>query len=479
MNYLIFGTGDYYSRFKKWFADKNVLGLLDNSSERQGHMIDGHVVYSVEEGVSLQYDAIIILSFYYQEMRDQLLGLGVPEDKIYHFYDLHKLLLFSLYHKDLLSYQPSNKIRYCSGTMQGRIVLLSNDLSLGGPALALLHMGEILARNGWEVVFGSMEDGPLRSRVLNEGFPITIDPNLQVFSMKECAWTKEFDIVVCNTINYNYFLSQRGKDAKCRIIWWLHDSPFFYQGVDKKRIKEMDLHDIQLVSVGPVPEMAFREFRPDAGFKRLNYMVPDLAGSVGITPPTKKFSEKVRFLTIGYIEWRKGQDLLIEAFNKLNRELQKECEFVFIGQDSSAMATRLKQETIGIPDIIFTGKVNRDQIHQYLLSADALIIPSREDPMPTVAAEAMMHGVPCIVSSSTGTAQYITDGKNGLIFSSGDADDLAETISKFICFFKDAHHSLFSVSIQEMRNSARSIYEQEFSETAFRDHLQEVMKLDN
>ncbi len=47
---------------------------------------------SPEQGVELSYDVIVILSFYVKSMRKQLLDLGVPEEKIYHFYDLHRLV---------------------------------------------------------------------------------------------------------------------------------------------------------------------------------------------------------------------------------------------------------------------------------------------------------------------------------------------------------------------------------------------------
>lgn len=33
MKFLIFGTGDYYERYKKWFPPKDVLALLDNSEK--------------------------------------------------------------------------------------------------------------------------------------------------------------------------------------------------------------------------------------------------------------------------------------------------------------------------------------------------------------------------------------------------------------------------------------------------------------
>ena len=63
MKYLIFGTGDYYNRYKKWFDKDSVLALLDNSPQKQNTFIDGIEVLSPARGVQLPYDAVIILSF--------------------------------------------------------------------------------------------------------------------------------------------------------------------------------------------------------------------------------------------------------------------------------------------------------------------------------------------------------------------------------------------------------------------------------
>ena len=93
MRFLLFGTGDYYNRFKKWFAQHEVLALLDNSVQKQYTEIDGLSVLPPKEGIDLPYDSIVILSFYVESMKKQLLSLGVEEDRIYHFYDLRELLL--------------------------------------------------------------------------------------------------------------------------------------------------------------------------------------------------------------------------------------------------------------------------------------------------------------------------------------------------------------------------------------------------
>ncbi len=48
--------------------------------------------------------------------------------------------------------------------------------------------------------------------------------------------------------------------------------------------------------------------------------------------------------------------------------------------------------------------------------------------MPTVCAEAMMHSVPCILSDAAGTAAYVEDGVNGLVFQSENVQELSEKI---------------------------------------------------
>ena len=64
MKILIFGTGDYYNRYKKWFEGQEISALLDNSVQRQYTVIDGREVLPPEEGIKLEYDIIVVLSFY-------------------------------------------------------------------------------------------------------------------------------------------------------------------------------------------------------------------------------------------------------------------------------------------------------------------------------------------------------------------------------------------------------------------------------
>ena len=53
MKYLIFGTGEYYSRYKKWFAKEDIVALIDNAAVKQNTYLDGIQILSPQQGVKL------------------------------------------------------------------------------------------------------------------------------------------------------------------------------------------------------------------------------------------------------------------------------------------------------------------------------------------------------------------------------------------------------------------------------------------
>lgn len=272
MKYLLFGTGDYYERYKKWFPRESVLALMDNSPKKQGIKIDGLSVMTPKDALRLPYDRIVILSFYVKEMRRQLIELGTDPEKICHFYDLHDLLSRQGWRKRPLYYWECGRPAETGINPAGKkVLLLSHDLNLGGPSLALLHAAAVLKQKGWASVYASMIDGPLRERLLEEQIPVVVDENLQVETMGEALWVRDFDLIICNTINYYVFLSERQENIP--VIWWLHDSEFFYDGVDGKKLSRINQKNLRIVSVGPVPRRAIRKYLPDVEISDFLYGV--------------------------------------------------------------------------------------------------------------------------------------------------------------------------------------------------------------
>lgn len=461
MRYLIFGTGDYYNRYKKWFEHQEVLALLDNSVPKQHTVIDGFKVLSPEEGTRLDYDVIVILSFYVRQMKQQLISLGVDENKIYHFYDLHRLFGTTDRTKRPVRYFLNAKeIAGCKKKDIPKVLLLSNDLTLGGPSIALFHAADVLRKQGYIIVYASMLDGPLKQQLIENDIPVIIDENLQIVTMQETDWVSAFSLVICNTLNFYVFLSER--DTRIPVIWWLHDAAFFYEGVNKNVIGQISLSNLTAVSAGPVPAEAVRKFLPDMACGELIYGVADTENRAASTDE----KDVMRFVTIGFLEERKGQDILLQAVKKLPDRIRHSSEFYIVGHGETLFGEQLRSAGTGIREIVFTGSVGRESIHELLRGSDVLICPSRQDPMPTVAAEAMMHSVPCIVSDATGTAAYIHNGEDGFVFQSEDVQALAERIEW--CVMNKAE-------LDSIGKKARKLYEKHFSMPAFEKRFMEVI----
>ncbi|MBD5471147.1 MAG: glycosyltransferase family 4 protein [Lachnospiraceae bacterium] len=462
MRYLIFGTGDYYDRYKKWFKSQEVLALLDNSHQKQHTFIDGIEVLSPEEGIQLPYDAIIILSFYVKQMKQQLISLGVEDEKIFHFYDLHQLMAQSKEIRSIQYYLDAKKIIELNTASEPKILLISNDLALGGPSIALMYAALILKKHRYNVVYASMLDGPLRESLIENGISVVVDENLQLAVMKEIAWVKTFSMILCNTLNFHVFLSERDTDIP--IIWWLHDARFFYDGVNRNVIGKINLDNLKAVSAGPVPAEAIKEFLPNLVCDELIYGVEDSEED-----NDKHINSKAtRFITIGFLEERKGQDILLQAIHELPDDIRNSSEFYIVGHNNTLFGEKISKESEDVGNIIITGSVDRKKIHEMLSASDILICPSRQDPMPTVAAEAMMHSVPCIVSDITGTAAYIHDGDDGFVFQCENAHALAEKIEWCVNN---------KYRLESMGKKARTLYENRFSMATFEKRFLEITEV--
>ena len=462
MKYLLFGTGDYYERYKKWFSKAEIVALLDNSELKQGTYIDGIQVLSPSQGIKLDYDAIVILSFYVKAMKQQLLELGVDETCIYHFYDLHSILIKKgkIPHKTIKFYGNAETIVNKKGEHSKKILLLSQELTLGGPPIALFHAAIILKKQGYEVVYASMIDGVLRDKLLKNDIPVIVDENIQIATMKEREWVSSFALIICNTLNFHVFLSER--EPNVPIVWWLHDARFFYDGVNREVIGKISPNKLKMVSVGPVPKKAIEEFLPVIPCEELLYGVAD----VGDLRENKTDDGVTRFITIGFLEDIKGQDLLVQAVALLPETIRSCNQFYFVGHNKTLFGESVQKDSAKFQEIEFLGSVERDKIHELLDLSDVLICPSRQDSMPTVAAEAMMHSVPCIVSDVTGTASYIHHMEDGFVFESENVQELAEKIEWCV---KNRNE------LRYMGQKARKIYEKVFSMRAFEERLMEIV----
>lgn len=143
--------------------------------------------------------------------------------------------------------------------------------------------------------------------------------------------------------------------------------------------------------------------------------------------------DKVKIVMTGRIEPFKGQDQLIEAIGLLPDEMKKRIVVDIYGEAYSDYESYLRKniKKMELEDIIhFCGYCNN--VPEMLADYDIGIVASKAEGFGRVTVEYMLAGLMVIASDTGANTELIDDGRNGLIYSYGDVQDLAEKIKKVI-----------------------------------------------
>ena len=148
--------------------------------------------------------------------------------------------------------------------------------------------------------------------------------------------------------------------------------------------------------------------------KRINISKEDLG-----------FSKKI-ILFISYFYKRKGGDILIKAFKKLNRK-----DAILIMAGAGEEEKKLKSLSEGAENIYFPGYVSGKEKAKYYSISDIFVLPTFWDPWGLVINEAMMQELPIIVTKKAGCSKELIDG-NGFVVKAGDEEGLRTAIEKLL-----------------------------------------------
>lgn len=109
----------------------------------------------------------------------------------------------------------------------------------------------------------------------------------------------------------------------------------------------------------------------------------------------------------------KGLDRSLKALAALPRELKKRTQLIAIGQDDPR-SFQLQAKALGVSDQVQILK-GRSDIPRFLLGADLLIHPAYNENTGTVLLEALVSGLPVLVSDVCGYAHYIAEADAGRV----------------------------------------------------------------
>jgi UDP-glucose:(heptosyl)LPS alpha-1,3-glucosyltransferase len=132
------------------------------------------------------------------------------------------------------------------------------------------------------------------------------------------------------------------------------------------------------------------------------------------------------FLFVGSGFERKGMPQLLSALAGMKMQ---QAHLVVVGQDRQLSAYQRQVKKLGLGSRVhFLGP--QQDVRPYYGMADAFVLPTRYDPMPNAALEAMASGLPIITSLSCGIAARVSAGENGFVCDALDIGQLARHLDQ-------------------------------------------------
>ena len=134
------------------------------------------------------------------------------------------------------------------------------------------------------------------------------------------------------------------------------------------------------------------------------------------------------YLNVGRLDPQKGQANLLRAFQRVSQALPQ-AYLVFAGEGMLADELRALTAELGLTErVLFLGR--RKDVGACLEMADVFVFPSLFEGLPLALVEAMVKGLPCVVSGIDTLLEVISDGENGLLVEPGTTDELAAAMLK-------------------------------------------------
>jgi UDP-glucose:(heptosyl)LPS alpha-1,3-glucosyltransferase len=165
---------------------------------------------------------------------------------------------------------------------------------------------------------------------------------------------------------------------------------------------------------------------------------------------------EIMLLLVGHNYRRKGVPFLIQALPPL-RGLGMPFRAVVVGQGRRTPCDRLARK-LGVSDLIqYAGPSNLPE--KFYAAADIFCLPSHYDPCANVLLEALACGLPVVTSTTNGSGEILTPGKDGYAVPFGDVPQLAQRIGEFFNRDRRAAASAAARALAEAHSSERNFDE--------------------
>lgn len=227
------------------------------------------------------------------------------------------------------------------------------------------------------------------------------------------------DIYYCGDPCYEY------KSQHLRSWWYRYSGRYRHFSKYEKAVFERGMTP-HILMFSPVQQALFRRFY-NTDDSRITMLPPGISHDRCVPENARELRQNFRrefelgdndllMLQIGSGFRTKGLDRSLHGLASLSSELQAHTQLFVIGQDDPAEFKSLAKQ-LGIADKVtfFSG---RDDIPRFLQGADMLVHPSYAENTGGVILEAVVAGLPVLVTDVCGYAHYVAEAKAGELIES-------------------------------------------------------------
>lgn len=352
-------------------------------------------------------------------------------------------------------------------------VILFNELAKIIPNLVIIFIAEKERRRDWNIDYSKIH---FSYKLL---FKRSIE-DIGNIKIAKATWKvlrgiNPKSIVICDYSNIFGWISLIwGRTYKPRLVFWLDstkdDRKHYFI---KEQIKQFFLKKFELFLS---PGSRTKEYLTSMGVDinkivKIGYAVDNsfyLSKKVRIDKiKVDKEFDKIRteknFLYVGRLAEEKNIFTLLEAYKNIAKQ-DKKWGLMILGDGPQKEQVINYINNNNLSDRIYLfGFIQQHQIVKYYMYSDVFILPSISEPWGLVVNEAMLCGLPIIVSNKCGSApELVKDGVNGYIF---DPFDKKELEDKMISIIKKNNFSDFGKKSLEIivqhspKNVANKIYD--------------------
>jgi starch synthase len=194
-----------------------------------------------------------------------------------------------------------------------------------------------------------------------------------------------------------------------------------FAGIDSRVIAreeaEYDLADLITVpSTFVFDSFVKLGIRPER-LRRVSYGV-DLSKFESVGKPDEK---AFHVLYVGSLTVRKGISYLVQAFEKLQHNGK---HLTLVGSGDGSMSNYIDKFR-DRPDVSVTGHIEQQRLKEIMSRSHVMVLPSIEEGLALVQAQALACACPVISTANTGGADIFTDGVEGFVVPIRNPDAIA------------------------------------------------------